>query len=93
MAICGRWATIGSLIGDATDAGDVARLLGETRPAMCFTDPPYNVALGDHGGQQRGSRKRRIQNDAMPPRAVGGLHPRLGRATSSPTSTARSTSA
>ena len=55
------------LIGDATDNGDVARLLGETRPAMCFTDPPYNVALGDHGGQQRGSRKRRIQNDAMPP--------------------------
>jgi DNA modification methylase len=55
------------LIGDATDAGDVARLLGETRPAMCFTDPPYNVALGDHGGQQRGARKRRIQNDAMAP--------------------------
>jgi DNA modification methylase len=55
------------LIGDATDSGAVARLLGDTRPAMCFTDPPYNVALGDHGGQQRGSRKRRIQNDAMPP--------------------------
>jgi DNA modification methylase len=55
------------LIGDATDAGDVSRLLDEIRPAMCFTDPPYNVALGDHGGQQRGSRKRRIQNDAMPP--------------------------
>ena len=32
-----------------------------------FTDPPYNVALGDHGGQQRGQRKRRIQNDALPP--------------------------
>jgi len=55
------------LVGDATDSGDVARLLGETRPAMCFTDPPYNVALGDHGGQGRGSRKRRIQNDAMAP--------------------------
>jgi DNA modification methylase len=55
------------LIGDSTDAGDVARLLGETRPAMCFTDPPYNVGLGDHGGQQRGSKKRRIQNDAMAP--------------------------
>ncbi len=53
------------LIGDATDSGDVARLLGETRPAMCFTDPPYNVALGDHGGQQRGAKKRRIANDAM----------------------------
>jgi DNA modification methylase len=55
------------LIGDSTDTGDVARLLDETRPAMCFTDPPYNVALGDHGGQGRGSRKRRIANDAMSP--------------------------
>ena len=55
------------LVGDATNAGDVSRLLGDTRPAMCFTDPPYNVALGDHGGQQRGSKKRRIQNDAMAP--------------------------
>lgn len=54
-------------IGDATATGDVARLLGEIRPAMCFADPPYNVALGDHGGQQRGSKKRRIQNDTMPP--------------------------
>jgi DNA modification methylase len=54
------------LVGDATDAGAVRRLLGETRPAMAFTDPPYNVSLGDHGGQQRGSRKRRIANDAMP---------------------------
>ena len=52
-------------VGDATDAAAVRRLLGETRPAMCFTDPPYNVSLGDHGGQQRGSRKRRIANDAM----------------------------
>jgi len=55
------------LIGDAGDAAAAQRLLGEVRPTMCFTDPPYNVALGDHGGQQRGSRRRRIQNDAMPP--------------------------
>jgi DNA modification methylase len=53
------------LIGDAINAGDVERLLGDVRPAMAFTDPPYNVALGDHGGQQRGAKKRRIQNDAM----------------------------
>ncbi len=33
---------------------------------MCFTDPPYNVSLGDHGGQQRGQRRRRIANDAVP---------------------------
>jgi len=55
--------------GDATDVGDVSRLLGERKAAMAFTDPPYNVGLGDHGGQQRGSRRRRIANDALPPEA------------------------
>ena len=55
------------MCGDATDAVDVAQLLGEARPAMAFCDPPYNAALGDHGGQQRGQRKRRIANDAMAP--------------------------
>src|SRR5207237_2303665 len=54
------------LIGDATDTAAVQRLLNGKRPAMCFTDPPYNVALGDHGGQQRGQRRRRIENDALP---------------------------
>ena len=63
------WALDGHrlLIGDSTDVGAVTRVLGETRAAMCFTDPPYNVSYGDHGGQQRGQRKRRIANDAMPP--------------------------
>jgi DNA modification methylase len=55
------------LCGDATDQGDVARLLGGQRAALAFTDPPYNVGLGDHGGQQRGQRKRRLQNDALDP--------------------------
>ena len=55
------------LCGDATDQGDVARLLGAQRAAMAFTDPPYNVGLGDHGGQQRGASRRRIKNDALPP--------------------------
>jgi len=55
--------------GDATDVGDVSRLLGETRVAMAFTDPPYNVSLGDHGGRQRGSRRRRLTNDALAPEA------------------------
>ena len=53
--------------GDACDAGDVGRLFLGKKAAMCFTDPPYNVGLGDHGGQQRGQRRRRIQNDALPP--------------------------
>jgi DNA modification methylase len=55
--------------GDATDVGDVSRLLGDTRASMAFTDPPYNVSLGDHGGRQRGSRRRRIANDALAPEA------------------------
>ncbi len=54
------------LLGDATDTSAVQRLLDGKLAAMCFTDPPYNVALGDHGGQQRGGRRRRIQNDALP---------------------------
>ena len=54
------------LCGDATNADDIARLLDGTQAAMAFTDPPYNVGLGDHGGQGRGARKRRIVNDAMP---------------------------
>jgi hypothetical protein len=53
------------MCGDATVSDDVERLLGGTKAAMAFTDPPYNVSLGDHGGQQRGSRKRRIANDSM----------------------------
>ncbi len=53
--------------GDATDVGDVSRLLGERKAAMAFTDPPYNVSLGDHGGASRTGRRRTIANDALPP--------------------------
>lgn len=31
------------LCGDATDQGDVERLLGQARPALMVTDPPYGV--------------------------------------------------
>ena len=55
------------LCGDATDEADVSRLLDGKRAAMCFTDPPYNVAYGDHGGRQAGARKRRLENDALSP--------------------------
>jgi len=57
------------LCGDATKAEDVSRALDGKQAAMTFTDPPYNVAMGDHGGQGRGRRKRRIANDAMDPTA------------------------
>ncbi len=53
--------------GDATDQGDVGRLVGTGQASLAFTDPPYNVSYGDHGGQQRGTRKRRIKNDALSP--------------------------
>jgi DNA modification methylase len=55
------------LVGDAGDTPAVSRLLDGRKAAMAFTDPPYNVAYGDHGGQQKGQRRRRIENDAMPP--------------------------
>ncbi len=55
------------LCGDATKGTDVERALGGRKAAMAFTDPPYNVALGDHGGHQPGSRRRRIRNDALDP--------------------------
>jgi DNA modification methylase len=55
------------LVGDSTTPEDVERVLAGRHAAMAFTDPPYNVSLGDHGGQQRGTRKRRIANDSMDP--------------------------
>jgi DNA modification methylase len=55
------------LCGDATKPEDVEKLLASAQASMAFTDPPYNVSLGDHGGQQRGSRRRRIANDSMDP--------------------------
>jgi DNA modification methylase len=55
------------LCGDATKPEDIEKLLAGSQAAMAFTDPPYNVSLGDHGGQQRGTRKRRIANDSMDP--------------------------
>jgi DNA modification methylase len=55
------------LCGDATDSGAVSRLVGAQRAAMAFTDPPYNVDLGHHGGAPRTGRRRTIANDALPP--------------------------
>jgi DNA modification methylase len=55
------------LVGDATRPEDVERVLAGRRAGMVFTDPPYNVSLGDHGGQGRGARRRRIANDSLDP--------------------------
>ena len=63
------WALGGHrlLCGDATQVKAVAKLLDGRRAQIGFTDPPYNVGYGDHGGQGRGQRKRRLKNDALPP--------------------------
>ena len=61
------------LVGDCTDAGSVARLLGDDLAEMVWTDPPYGVSIGDKnalldklGG--RGSSNRvtsNLQNDSL----------------------------
>jgi DNA modification methylase len=55
------------MCGDATDSEAVSRLVGAQRANMAFTDPPYNVDLGHHGGASRAGRRRTIANDALPP--------------------------
>ena len=57
------------LVGDATKPTEVERALAGRRAAVAFTDPPYNVSYGDHGGQPRASRRRRIANDSLDPEA------------------------
>ena len=57
------------MCGDATHGDDVLRLLGGERARMAFTNPPYNVDYGRHGGHQRGTPRRTIANDALAPRS------------------------
>ena len=39
------------LCGDARDAGDLGRLMGDAEAAMAFLDPPYNVRVRDIVGR------------------------------------------
>ena len=54
------------MCGDSVEGADVSRLMAGQRASMAFTDPPYNVSYGDHGGAAAG-RRRRIANDDMGP--------------------------
>ncbi len=51
--------------GDATQPGDVARLLAGRKADLAVTDPPYNVSLGRHGGAAAGRRGRLLINDSL----------------------------
>ena len=50
--------------GDATNREAVQRLVGGSRNEMAFTDPPYNVNYGNHGGAPQ-TNKRTIANDNL----------------------------
>jgi DNA modification methylase len=53
------------LCGDPTDTSAVSRLMNGTRAGISFTDPPYNVDYGNHGGAPRNGHKRTITNDNL----------------------------
>jgi DNA modification methylase len=50
--------------GDATDLEAVQLLMGQSRAAMTFTDPPYNVDYGNDGGASHKGR-RTVANDNL----------------------------
>ncbi len=54
------------MCGDSAEGADVSRLMAGQGASMAFTDPPYNVSYGDHGGATA-RRRRRIANDDMGP--------------------------
>jgi len=49
--LCGKHRV---LCGDATSAEDVARLLGERKPILMVTDPPYGIELDSEWGDRAG---------------------------------------
>lgn len=54
------------LCGDSTKPADVARLLDGQSIAMCFTDPPWNVAIGEDSNPRHRQRAG-LKNDNLSP--------------------------
>lgn len=52
------------LCGDATSADDVARLMGTDHASMMFTDPPWNVAIGQDSNPRHRQRAG-LRNDDL----------------------------
>jgi DNA modification methylase len=55
------------LCGDSTKAEDVERLLGDLRPSLVFTDPPYGVAIGEKNRLIGASNTDDLALDTLPP--------------------------
>ncbi len=60
------------LCGDATAPADVERLMGTQRAHMCFTDPPWNVAIGKDSNPRHRQREG-LQNDDLTPAQFAGF--------------------
>ena len=56
------------LCGDSTKASDVARLMGDETARLVFTDPPWNVAIGQDSNPRHRQRDG-LANDNLSPAA------------------------
>lgn len=54
------------LCGDSTSADDIGRLMGANKAAMMFTDPPWNLAIGQDSNPRHRQRQG-LENDNLPP--------------------------
>jgi DNA modification methylase len=54
------------LCGDSTNGSDVARLFGAEHATMCFTDPPWNVAIGKDSNPRHRQRAGLANDDLSP---------------------------
>jgi DNA modification methylase len=67
------------LCGDSTKAEDVGRVMGDTRPSLMLTDPPYGVAYQTKLSVEEATARRRrtdgleVANDALTPDATRAL--------------------